>query len=375
MSSGLFTPSRTPTEYALSINTSSPNEVVTISIGGSDDGLFWAGCYGPSVFDAGLFAMPLTPSIPQNSLWIELPENWTQNVAAPEGSTFTNVLFASYGTPEGSSGNYVRGWCHSDLSESVVSDLALGNNSFELASSNSIFGDPCGGTYKRLFVLLEYSVVVPSTTTTTTTSTTSTTSTTTTTIPQTTVPLVVIEPATTTNPPTTTTTVPVTTTTRVITSAPTETAIPKPTPVTENEEEAPTTPSEEVKPLEEMTQQEIIAEVDKIIDNGISEEKAVELATNPQVVASLTSEQAEEVFAALDVSALSDEEAEQLVAAVQNAPESVRKALENNVNVFGGKLDSYVPVGSAISVAERRVVVAAAAALAAAPIAATTRKV
>lgn len=384
MSSGLFQPTQIPTEYALAITTTSPNESVTISITGSDDGRFWAGCYGTIVTNAGLFALPTTAPVPSNSVWAEINEGWSQTISAPEGSVFTDVLFASYGNPEGQNGQYTQGWCHAQSSEQIVSSIVLGQNSAELQASNGVFGDPCGGTYKRLYVLLKYSEPpAPTTTSTSTTSTTttstSTTSTTTTTVPLTappTVPETTVEPTTTTSSSTTTTSVPRTTTTTqvVTTSAPAQTTIPEPAPVPEDEKETTQAAPEEIKPFEEMNQQEIIAAVEKLVEDGVTEEQAAELATNPQVVASLTEEQAAEVFEALDVEELTDEQIEQLVAAVQNAPDTVRKEFEDKVNVFGGQLDTYVPTGSAISVAERRVVVAAAAALAAAPVAATTRK-
>jgi hypothetical protein len=96
---------------------------------------------------------------------------------------------------------------------------------------------------------------------------------------------------------------------------------------------------------------------------AISEEVAVELATSPEVIQSLDSEQAAEVFAAVDVETLTDEQAEQIVAAVQNATEEVREAFEEEINVFDGAFDNYVAVGSAVSVGVRRVIVAATAVL------------
>lgn len=42
-----------------------------------------------------------------------------------------------------------------------------------------------------------------------------------------------------------------------------------------------------------------------------------------------------------------------------NAPLEVRKAFENSVDLFSGEFDDYVPVGSTITVAQRRVVIAA----------------
>lgn len=64
------------------------------------------------------------------------------------------VAFASYGTPAGSCGQYTIGDCNSATSMSVVSGLCIGKNSCSVPASNSIsiFGDPCVGTYKHLYI-------------------------------------------------------------------------------------------------------------------------------------------------------------------------------------------------------------------------------
>jgi hypothetical protein len=81
----------------------------------------------------------------------------------------------------------------------------------------------------------------------------------------------------------------------------------------------------------------------------------------------LTSDEATQVFESLEVAELTEEQAEQLIEAVQDAPDSVRESFEDEVNVFGGKFDEYVPLGSNISVGQRKVVVAASAVLFVAP--------
>lgn len=87
-------------------------------------------------------------------------EGGTLNLKAPPGSTFTNVLFASYGNPTGNCGSFALGSCHSSSSVSVVSAIALGQNSFRLNATNDNFGDPCSGTPKNLKVQLNYSTPV-----------------------------------------------------------------------------------------------------------------------------------------------------------------------------------------------------------------------
>jgi hypothetical protein len=99
----------------------------------------------------------------------------------------------------------------------------------------------------------------------------------------------------------------------------------------------------------------------------ISPTQAAEIATDPEVLATLTQDEAEEVFAALEVNDLSDTQLEELVASVQSAPEEVREAFEQEVNVFGGAVDTYVPVGSKVPVKQRRTLIVVGVVLAAAP--------
>lgn len=80
-------------------------------------------------------------------------------------------------------------------------------------------------------------------------------------------------------------------------------------------------------------------------------------STTEPNVAVLTAAEAEQYFEELDISSLSAEDIAALVQEVQQAPIEVRNAFEKAVNVFGGELDDYVPVGSNISVGARRVIV------------------
>lgn len=95
----------------------------------------------------------------------------------------------------------------------------------------------------------------------------------------------------------------------------------------------------------------------QVTDNPTPAEAAA-VATNAGAVAELTEEEAEQVFAALDVEDLSTEQVTELVAAVQQAPTKVRQQFENKIDIFGEGLDDYVPVGSNIPVGERRTLVA-----------------
>jgi hypothetical protein len=67
---------------------------------------------------------------------------------------FDNVVFASYGTPTGSCPNFSLSGCHASNSSTLVGNVFLGNSSGSLGALNTIFGDPCPGVVKRLWVTL-----------------------------------------------------------------------------------------------------------------------------------------------------------------------------------------------------------------------------
>jgi hypothetical protein len=109
----------------------------------------------------------------------------------------------------------------------------------------------------------------------------------------------------------------------------------------------------------EATESQIVEAVDALLESeSITEELATELATSEEVLQAVTSEQAEEIFDAIDESSLTEEEALAIVEAVQDAPAEVREAFEDTVDLFSGTFDSYQMVGQTISVGERRTIVA-----------------
>jgi uncharacterized protein YrzB (UPF0473 family) len=86
----------------------------------------------------------------------EVREGQNLTITLPAGKVVTSVAFASYGTPTGSNGDYTQGTCHAADSQRIVEDYALGENSFTIPATNGKFGDPCGGTVKRLYVAVNY---------------------------------------------------------------------------------------------------------------------------------------------------------------------------------------------------------------------------
>jgi isopentenyl diphosphate isomerase/L-lactate dehydrogenase-like FMN-dependent dehydrogenase len=89
-----------------------------------------------------------------------------------------------------------------------------------------------------------------------------------------------------------------------------------------------------------------------------SNEEIAAIATNPGMLATVSSQEAAQIFESLDVAELSDEQTEELVAAVQEAPLEVRQQFEDKIDVFKSGLDTYVPIGSTIPVGTRRTLIA-----------------
>jgi len=110
---------------------------------------------------------------------------------------------------------------------------------------------------------------------------------------------------------------------------------------------------------ETVTEEQVAAAVDSVIENGVTEDQATDLATSEKVLQSIDGEQATEIFDAVDIGEVTPEEAAALVEAVQDAPTEVREAMESEINVFDGAIDTYVPLGSAVDVQTRRAVIAA----------------
>lgn len=105
---------------------------------------------------------------------------------------------------------------------------------------------------------------------------------------------------------------------------------------------------------------------------GVSKDEAKSLVLDADNISDLNSEQADAIFDALVLDELNETELAVLVANVQIASDVVRKSFEKKQNVFGGQVDSYVPLGSNVPVSTRRVLIAATVALSAVPM--STRK-
>jgi hypothetical protein len=110
--------------------------------------------------------------------------------------------------------------------------------------------------------------------------------------------------------------------------------------------------------IEDLPAEEVVALVDALLADNPTPEQVTALATNPEVLAVVSTEQAAEIFETLDVGDLTDTEVEALIAAVQDAPTEIRATFEDTINIFGEGLDDYVPLGSTIPVGTRRTLIA-----------------
>lgn len=142
---------------------------------------------------------------------------------------------------------------------------------------------------------------------------------------------------------------------------------PEPTPETESS--VPEKPVEE--PIEEPEEQETESSAPS---DPESEPEPEEPAAEPvrevtEILADLTSITASDLSTisdadldvlldSIDNNGLTDEAAEAIALAMSQAPDQVKAQFESEINIFGGQFDSYVPLGSVISVGERRTVVA-----------------
>jgi len=100
------------------------------------------------------------------STYAVIYEGYNATLTAPAGRTFTDVAYASYGTPSGAYGSYAAGDCHESNTRAILLPLVVGENSVTISADNGVFGDPCGGTYKWLAVSLTLSASSVVTTTT-----------------------------------------------------------------------------------------------------------------------------------------------------------------------------------------------------------------
>ena len=115
-----------------------------------------------------------------------------------------------------------------------------------------------------------------------------------------------------------------------------------------------------VDTIEDLAPEEAVALITQILATAVTADQAEALASNPDVLAVITEEQATEIFETIEVAQLDETQIAELTAAIQDAPLAVQEAFEQTIDIFGG-FDDYVPTGSNIPVGERRTLIAIAA--------------
>ena len=113
--------------------------------------------------------------------------------------------------------------------------------------------------------------------------------------------------------------------------------------------------------LDELTPEQAEQLIEAILEDEPTQEQAAAIASSPAALAVLTSDQATQVFEALDVTELDNTQLEALAEAVTDAPTEVKEAFEDSVDIFSEGLGTYVPVDSKIPVSERQTLIAIAA--------------
>jgi hypothetical protein len=113
-----------------------------------------------------------------------------------------------------------------------------------------------------------------------------------------------------------------------------------------------------IEALAELSPEQVAQVIETLLADEPTQEQATALASSPEVLAVISTEQAQQIFEALDVGALSDAQTEELIAAIESAPLEIREEFEDTIDIFGEGLDDYTPVGSNIPVGERRTLIA-----------------
>jgi predicted nucleic acid-binding Zn-ribbon protein len=128
-----------------------PVSYITVSFSGIDNG-FWAGNYGPRLRNPQLQVSSQTSTnnaqaTQTGTINVNINEGDQQTFTAPNGGTFISSNLRYEAIDDAT--------CGADISPT------LGGNTITLAADNGVWGDPCGGWYKRISGTLTYSTAEP----------------------------------------------------------------------------------------------------------------------------------------------------------------------------------------------------------------------
>jgi hypothetical protein len=278
---------------------------------------------------------------------------------------------------------FMLAWNINDEGWSIVPDEAFTSQAVTTTSTTSTSTTTTSTTTTSTTTTTAAPVATTTTSTTSTsTSSSSTTSSSTTTVPQSTTSTTAAPIAATTTVQQTTSTISSTTVPPSSIATTTSTPPPTPPPSTIQESTSTTTiPEATVRKTETIDPQvlaliteiatlppaQIEAKVADIISSGVNNSEAQLLATSPAVLENISADTASTIFEAITESELTPSEGEEIVNALLNATTSVKEAFEEAINVFGGAVDTYVPVGSRVPVSSRRIIIITAGLLVALP--------
>jgi hypothetical protein len=113
---------------------------------------------------------------------------------------------------------------------------------------------------------------------------------------------------------------------------------------------------------------ESVEALDNVINAIADSEEPIEASVAVAIILNdnfteISTEAAQEVFANVDADSFTDEQKEELSEALTEAPDEIKEAFEEEIDVYGGGFDTYVPTGSSIDVGARKTVIAAVATL------------
>ncbi len=128
----------------------------------ANNGVFGDPCYGTNksfaleVTCSGAGSAPVDAGSTGGSSGTDVcasaAEQGEATLACPSGQTIDGIVFASYGSPTGTCQSFQTTSCNATTSLSTVQADCEGKSSCTVAANNGVFGDPCPGTQKALFL-------------------------------------------------------------------------------------------------------------------------------------------------------------------------------------------------------------------------------
>lgn len=116
----------------------------------------------------------------------------------------------------------------------------------------------------------------------------------------------------------------------------------------------------------------VVSPADQVNFGEVTGAEIVEVLA-PENLELLSDDAVKQLVENIAESDLTDEQADAIAVALSSAPDNVKEEFEDQVDIFGGQFDLYVPLGSLVNVGQRRVVVAATATVLVMPVPSSAR--